>query len=140
MSPSGVTSAVVIGVAGSMRACTPAAALALRGRLPAAFRRPAVAAALGEYTYDKLPFAPPRTHWVGLAGRTGAGALGGAVLGGRSGALAGAATGYAGAHAFQELRRRLVDRGLPAVGVAVAEDALAIALALTAAAPRRRRR
>jgi uncharacterized membrane protein len=131
----------MLGLAGSMRSFTPGAALVLRRRAPAPAKRLAAAAALTEYAYDKTPLAFPRTRAVALYGRAAGGLLNGALVAGPGGALAGAAVAFAGTHATFRLRRRLTaEGGLPDAAVALAEDAAAIALALTGAAPRRPRR
>ena len=100
-------------------------------------------AALGEAVADKLPQTPARTEPPGLIGRTVAGALCGAVLSrsvnhtGRGDTLTGAALGALGAavgtFAFYRLRRTLTrDYGLPDTAVALAEDALALTVAISA--------
>ena len=109
------------------------------GRLEV-LRAPALRAALsvaavGELVGDKLPAAPARVEPAALAGRFASGALCGAALsrlaGKRSavGAVVGALGAGAGAYAFYELRRTLTREGrLPDTVVALAEDALALAL------------
>lgn len=96
-------------------------------------------AALGELIGDKLPMTPARVSPTGLSGRIVSGALCGAALSRSAredtatGAVAGAVGAMLGAYAFYELRRVLTKRGgLPDVAVALAEDALALDLGLTA--------
>lgn len=96
-------------------------------------------AAAGELIGDKLPTAPARVSPAGLSGRIASGALCGAALNrsvresGAVGAVAGAVGAVVGSYAFYELRRTLTKRGgLPDVAVALAEDALALGLGLTA--------
>ena len=146
--------AAALGAAAGMRSMTAPAALAhvLSRRLASPAAQPARAlasrrvagglalAAAGEYVGDKMPFAPDRTAVFPLVGRLGSGALVGAAVAvaRRESPWLGAAVGAgaAGAAAFAMLRVRLaVPRalGLPDLPVALAEDALALSLALAAA-------
>jgi uncharacterized membrane protein len=91
-------------------------------------------AAGGELAVDKLPGIPDRTHAGGLAGRILAGATVGALAAGRgrqlTGAVVGAGSAVVGAYAGSFLRREASRvTFLPDVAVAMAEDAVAAALA-----------
>lgn len=91
-------------------------------------------AAAGELVADKLPNTPDRIRPAALLGRAVAGAIVGAVAAGRDrqvmGAAVGAGSAVASAYAGWLLRRE-VGRVtfLPDIAVAIAEDALAAALA-----------
>lgn len=91
-------------------------------------------AAAGELAVDKHPSAPDRIHPTALLGRVAAGAAVGSVAAGRDqqllGAVAGAGCAVAAAYAGWFLRREAgrVDL-LPDMAMALAEDALAVALA-----------
>jgi uncharacterized membrane protein/uncharacterized protein (UPF0548 family) len=91
-------------------------------------------AAVGELVADKLPWMPSRTDPPALLGRIGSGALVGAATAARehrtAAALAGAAGALAGTYGWYHLRRAATARGVPAWLAAVAEDALAVGLAL----------
>jgi uncharacterized membrane protein len=90
-------------------------------------------AQLGELIVDKLPVTPSRTAWPPLLGRAVSGGLVGAaafVSEGRhaaTGAILGSAAAVAAALAGENLRALAVEKtGLPALGVAVAEDAVVL--------------
>ena len=130
-----IADAALLGAAGGLRSATPFGMLALRGRLgDGTVRTSALLAAAGELIADKLPIVPPRTSPPSLAGRLLSGAAGGGLIGaGAVGAAAGSATAGLAAFAGQRARRELGRRtGLPDPLIAVAEDALAIGLALAA--------
>lgn len=125
--------AALLGAAGGLRAAMPWAALALRGRVGGGARRWAPPAAAVELVLDKLPRTPSRTAPPGLAGRLVGGALVGGMLGGGSGAAIACAMGGASAFAGERTRAALGRRtGLPDPLLAVAEDAVAVTLALAA--------
>jgi uncharacterized membrane protein len=91
-------------------------------------------AAAGELAVDKVPGIPDRIHPTALTGRILAGAVVGAVAAGRGRQLTGAAVGaggaVAGAYAGWFLRREASRvTFLPDLAVAMAEDALAAAVA-----------
>jgi hypothetical protein len=133
--------AALLGLAGSMRTFTPGAALAARGRLPERVRPLAYGAAAIEYAYDVSPVALRRTRWPALGARTVVGTLAGARLAGPAGAAIGGVAACAGTFASYEARRRAgAATGVPDLALALAEDAIAIGLAFTAAGPRRRTR
>lgn len=136
----------VLGVATGLRSITPLAALAKAARdggegLPdwLSSRGLAVALALaarGEMFLDKLPSAPSRLAPVQLAARAALGGLVGALAVRRAGhppalgAGLGAAAAVAGAFAGNRLRKLGRETtGLPDAVFAIAEDALALALA-----------
>ena len=90
-------------------------------------------AQLEELIVDKLPVSPSRTAWPPLLGRAVSGGLVGAaafVSEGRhaaTGAILGSAAAVAAALAGENLRALAVEKtGLPALGVAVAEDAVVL--------------
>jgi uncharacterized membrane protein len=99
------------------------------------------AAALGEYIVDKLPSTPARTQPLGLAARAVAAGFAGAAVAGEDERFAGAACGIAGAMIAAYLgtayRAACKERKLPAVPSALAEDAVAAALAWSST-PRKR--
>jgi uncharacterized membrane protein len=134
--PARLAAAALLGTAAGMRSFTPAAALAVRGRLG---DRPVVrvataALALGELAGDKHPRTPSRTSPPALAGRIGSGAFVGLVAGGARGAAVGATASTAASFAFERLRGAIVARTpAPDPVVAVGEDALAIGTALAGA-------
>ena len=89
--------------------------------------------AIGELVVDKLPNAPSRTEPLGLLARFATGGLSGAALCAAAnksvvvGAVLGAVGGVIGGFVGYELRTRLVlALSLPAIVVALAEDAIAI--------------
>jgi uncharacterized membrane protein len=90
-------------------------------------------AQLGELLGDKLPVTPSRTAWPPLLGRAVSGGLVGAaafVSEGRRaaiGAILCSSAAVAAALAGENLRALAVEKtGLPALGVAVAEDAVVL--------------
>ena len=144
--------ALLLGVSAGLRSMTPLAVVAWAARGWPAVAGSALgfmaapitgyvfaALAIGELIADKLPFIPSRLQPGPLGGRVISGALTGAVaaiamqgspivagLVGAIGGLAGSFGGYA-------VRRGLtVDRKLPDLPVALAEDVVAIGLALFA--------
>lgn len=125
--------AALLGFAGSMRTFTPAALLAVRGRIGGRARPALLVAALGELGQDKTPFARERNDLPSTAARVGSGALCGNAVAGPAGAAAGAVSAVAGTFATYRARR-LVRRatGLPDPVIAVAEDVVAISLAAIA--------
>ena len=144
--------AVVAGVSAGLRSMTPLAVTAWAAQSwPAvqqsglAFMAAPAAAyvltvlAVGELIADKLPFVPSRLTPGPLIGRIVSGALCGAVVAAAAPqamivpALAGAIGGLAGSYGGHAARRHFsVIRKLPDLAVALAEDAVAIALALFA--------
>jgi uncharacterized membrane protein len=105
----------------------------------------AVAALAGELVTDKLPRTPPRTDRGALAARLASAAGGAGQLAGREGAnaalpvLAGIAGSAAGSFGGLASRRWASSR-VPDWQAAVAEDLLAVTLALLACLPGRSRR
>jgi uncharacterized membrane protein len=92
-----------------------------------------------ELVFDKLPIAPSRLGIGPLGARILLGALCAATLAGAAhqsmamGAVAGALGGVAGAYAGYSVRRHLTTtRKFPDLAVALAEDAVAIGLAVFA--------
>jgi uncharacterized membrane protein len=138
--------AFLAGVVAGLRSMTGPAVIAwaawrqwidLRGSPFAAIGSPtAVAvfalAALGELVFDKLPAAPNRTAFPGLAARIALGGLCGAAIASSAaaslalGAVLGAAGGVAGAFGGFELRTRLTRASGRGFIVALLEDAIAI--------------
>jgi uncharacterized membrane protein len=100
------------------------------------------AAAAGEYIVDKLPNTPPRTMPFGLAARAVAAGLSGAAVAGRDDRLLGAVCGIAAALPTAFLgaayRQASAKRNVPPLAAALAEDALAIALAWSVTPHKRR--
>jgi uncharacterized membrane protein len=100
--------------------------------------------AAGELILDKLPNIPNRTDGASLIGRIAAGALIGAVVGGRTGtnrgasAIAGGLVAFASAHTTYRMRRALGER-LPSVVAALVEDVIVVGAAAAGAALLRRR-
>ncbi len=128
-------------VAGSRTLLAPAALFLARGGVTGYVL---AVAALAELGGDLLPKAPPRTAPVGLTGRLVSGAFTGWMLGTFRGVspFAAAALGLLGAvigtFGGKALRLTLIAR-VGAVPAALAEDAIAVALALisvTAVSPR----
>jgi uncharacterized membrane protein len=145
---SGVTAAVLLGVATGMRSTAGFGVLILRdgrpgdralpGPLGARLAKPAAVLAIGsELVLDKLPIAGSRLEPAGLVGRVSFAAIGGALVARGSGfgplpaALVAAAAAVASAKVFHDLRA-LADRRVPDVAVALAEDALALRIAALA--------
>ena len=137
MNAPSVLRALGIGIVAGLRTATaPAAILAAQG---SPRTRGALLSALGEYVADKLPFTPSRLGPPALVARAGSGAWcggesarrdDGSVMTGRAlgatGALVGAWAGYS-------LRSYLTtERALPKLPIALAEDALAVGLAVLA--------
>jgi uncharacterized membrane protein len=129
-----IRDAALLGAAAGLRSATPFGALALRGRLgDGVGRTAALLAAAGELVADKLPMTPSRTSPPALAGRLASGATCGKVAGGAAGAIAGSAAAAATAFAGERTRAALGRRtGLSDPLIALAEDALAIGVALAA--------
>jgi uncharacterized membrane protein len=130
-----IRSAALLGTAAGLRSATPFGALALRGRLGGGrARTAALLAAGGELVADKLPMTPSRTSPPAFAGRLASGAAAGRLVGGTAaGAAVGSATAAAGAFAGERMRAAIGHRtGWPDPLVALAEDALAVGLALVA--------
>jgi len=100
--------------------------------------------AAGELILDKIPNIPDRTDGAALLGRIAAGAVIGAIVGGRTGtnrvdsAIIGGLVAFASAYATHRMRRALIER-LPAVAAALAEDAIVVGAAAAGAALLRRR-
>jgi uncharacterized membrane protein len=140
-----VLGAALIGAASGLRSQTGIAAVVLgadRERLPSVLRsgraRAAVTvAALGELGADKYPGAPPRTAPPSLAVRVVLGGAAGGILARSAGApllpaaVTAAAVAAGATFGGLALRTRL-SRPLPAVAVALAEDAVAVGLATLA--------
>ncbi|WNI14361.1 hypothetical protein [Actinacidiphila sp. ITFR-21] len=148
----------LIGVVSGLRSQLGVAAVALTtdrhraaarpGALLAGRRAGAVAAtaAAGELVGDKLPNTPSRLGPAGLLPRIVLGAFAATALADRAGrgrrtaiplpaaAAIGAAAAFGGAHAGARWRRAVADRGLPDWPAALAEDAVAAALAWAACA------
>ncbi|MBA2553053.1 MAG: hypothetical protein H0V10_05050 [Geodermatophilaceae bacterium] len=154
MRVSGVTRPLLLGVATGCRASLGLAGVSygdrLRGepRLVGAVQTRAGrvvtgALVLGELVGDKLPSAPSRLAMQALIPRLVLGATGGAALAWRDGrsrpaaALAGLAGAAVGSVAGLRYRQAAKQRGLPDLPVALAEDALALALARRAGRARR---
>jgi uncharacterized membrane protein len=92
--------------------------------------------AIGELIGDKLPFTPSRLAIPSLAVRATSGALCGSVISGagrrNTGAIVGALGAIGGAFAGFHLRREIKEHfGVPDPAIAVIEDLLAIAGAVT---------
>ena len=136
-----LASAALLGAATGLRSQMGLAAVAWRfdrDRLPGLLRsraaRPVTgAAALLELAADQYPGAPPRTAPTGLIARVTFGALTGGLAGGRRAVVPGAEVGAVMAvlTAFGGMAARTrLSRRFPPVAVALAEDALAVGLAL----------
>jgi uncharacterized membrane protein len=95
--------------------------------------------AFGELIADKMPNIPDRTDPGPLLGRVAAGALVGAIAGGRTrrnrgeSAMIGGLVAFASARTTLRMRRALSAR-LPALAAAVVEDAIVVGIAATGAA------
>ena len=144
--------AVLLGISAGLRSMMPLAVVAWAARGWPAVAGSALgfmaapitgyvfaALAIGELIADKLPFIPSRLQPGPLGGRVISGALTGAVAAiAMQGSpivagLAGAIGGLAGSFGGHAVRRGLtVDRKLPDLPVALAEDLVAIGLALFA--------
>jgi uncharacterized membrane protein len=139
--------AVLLGTASGLRSQIGVASVVVTaepGRLPGPFghrgaRLGALAAAAGELVVDKLPGVPARTAAGGLAARVVLGGVSGALLASVSGgpvvcsAAIGSGSAVAGAYGGLAVRRRLAARIAP-LAAGLAEDGLAVALALSAVA------
>jgi uncharacterized membrane protein len=93
----------------------------------------------GEFIADKTPLVWDRIAFLPLAGRVASGAICGSIVSRRSGdspligAVVGGAAAYASAHACYLTRTKLAEAtGAPDAILAIAEDALASALAVKA--------
>ena len=99
--------------------------------------RAARALAVGELIVDKLPNTPNRTDPALLLGRIAAGAVVGAMVGGRTrrdrvaSAVVGGLVAFASAHVTYRLRRSL-SRHLPATAAALVEDVIVVGAAALA--------
>jgi len=99
--------------------------------------------AAGELIFDKMPNVQDRIDGASLLGRIAAGAVVGAIVGGRAGmnrgqsAILGGLVVFVSAHATYRMRRALGER-LPAVAAALVEDAIVVAAAAAGAALLRR--
>jgi uncharacterized membrane protein len=146
----------LLGMSAGMRSMTPVAIVAWAAQLGwphlrqtnlaviSAMAAPATAYiftafACIELVFDKLPIAPSRLGAGPLGARILLGALCAATLSAAAqqsmavGAIAGALGGIAGAYAGYSVRRHLTaNRKAPDLVVALAEDAIAIGLALVA--------
>lgn len=133
-------SAAALGAVTGLRTFGAWAGLAIRGRIPDnRLRAGLLAAAAGEMAADKTPWIPPRCDPPSLAGRVISGALAGWFVGGPAGGRAGAGTAAASTYASQRARELLGKHlGLPDGVLAVAEDALVLGVAITAAGPSER--
>jgi uncharacterized membrane protein len=120
-----VVAALLLGFTAGLRTFTPLAALHLRAGMGP---RVLVLAAAGELVVDKLPMTPSRLDPPALAGRLASGAFAGRVVAGNAGALAGGAAAVAGSLAGARVREMR-----PGLATALAEDAVAAALAGAAA-------
>ena len=95
--------------------------------------------AIAELIADKLPFTPDRTEPASLALRIVSGSLCGAAISSAArastgmGALLGGMAAVAGAFAGIKLRETGDREGLPALPVALAEDAIAVGAGVAAA-------
>jgi uncharacterized membrane protein len=143
-------SALLLGVTAGLRSMTAPAALALAQQQK--FGRESVwplnsprvgrvlmAMAVGEMILDKLPFAPNRIAPGVLTGRLLSGAMCGAAVSRddqKNGALLGVVGALAGSFAGYFLRKGAVKAsGLPDAVIALAEDALAVAVGWVAVNP-----
>jgi uncharacterized membrane protein len=97
-------------------------------------RAPDLLPALGEMVADKTPLVPSRTSAPALLGRLLSGALAGATLfaaeGRRrnSGAILGALSAFAAAHAGERLRAAGVQKGIPDPILGTLEDRIVLVL------------
>jgi uncharacterized membrane protein len=129
-----VRDAALLGAAAGLRTSTPFGALALRGRLGGgSVRLAAVACVVGELVIDKLPMTPSRTSPPGLACRLASAAVCGGLTSGAAGTVVGSAAACGAAFAGERTRAAIGRRiGLSDPLIALAEDALAIGIALAA--------
>jgi uncharacterized membrane protein len=132
--------AALLGAVAGLRSATPFGALALRGRLgDGPGRTAALLAAGGELVADKLPMTPARTSPPALVGRLASGATCGRMTAGTAGAVAGSAAAALTAFAGERTRAAIGRRsGWPDPLIALAEDALAVGVALAATRSGRR--
>ena len=130
--------ALALGTASGARTFGGWAGLAVRGRVDdGRVRSGLLLAAAGEMVGDKLSAAPPRSDPLGLGGRLVAGALAGRAVAGTRGVGAGLAGAAAGTYVSERLRATLTAHiGLPDPALGVLEDAVVVAGASVAAAPR----
>ena len=146
-----VAGSVLLGAATGSRGQLGLAAVVVRSdsSLPSIFRRPwtrrvLVAAAAGELVVDKLPTTPSRLEPPGLIGRLVMGALAAGLFAQTRqapwlpSAAIGAASAAVAAKVGHDVRARLAQHA-PDPAVAVAEDALALALAVEGASRSGRR-
>jgi uncharacterized membrane protein len=141
-------SALLFGVTAGLRSMTAPALLALAQQQPGKQRhwlmadrrvaRALTTMAVGELVFDKLPFAPNRIAPAGLSARMLIGAMCGAAAS-RDDEKAGALVGMAGALVSSFVGyalRKGIGRAsrVPDALVALAEDGVAIAIGMTAAA------
>ena len=145
-------SAALLGVVAGLRTQVPGAVLAARDLEPTdgplallgtgVGKRVAYLGAVGELIADKLPATPSRVEQAQLIGRVLGGVLAAASLASATGvrgarlilpAVVGGAGAWAGSWGGYLARKAAVERtGLPDPVVAVAEDLLAVGLALAA--------
>jgi hypothetical protein len=125
-----LANAAALGAASGLRTFGGLGGLALRGTWGGRRRAAALAAAVGEIGFDKLPMVPPRSDAPGLAGRAVTGALAGRAIAGPRGAGAGAACALATAYGSERLRAMIGQRTrIPDALLGAIEDALAIGTA-----------
>jgi uncharacterized membrane protein len=130
----GLAQAAALGAVCGMRSFGGPAALALRGRLgDAKVRNGLVLMEVGEIAADKYPGAPSRSEPAGLAARIATGAVSGQVVGGVPGACVAGVTATLTTFGAERARASIGGRAhLPDAVVAVAEDAVMIAVAFLA--------
>ena len=102
-------------------------------------RSPATLAATTELIYDKAPSAEDRVSPRALVGRVAAGAVVGALVGGRTGESRGGSARLGGLIAFASAQltyrmRRALSEQMPAIAAALVEDGIVIGTAATGAA------
>ncbi len=132
----GLSRAAILGATSGLRTMAAPAGLAARGRWGSAARIAVLTAAAGEMTADKLPFVPPRSDPPALAGRAIAASLVGREIAGAAGAGAAAAGSLASTYASERLRSMIgAKTGIPDPALGVAEDALAVLVAMRATRP-----
>ncbi len=133
-STSAVRRAAALGAVSGLRTFTAPAVLALRGRFGAGrVARLLPALAVGELLGDKHPAIPPRSDPPSLVGRIISGAASGFAVAGPRGGGVGAAVAAAATYPSERLRSRLGERtGLPDPAYGLAEDAVAVAVAVWA--------
>jgi len=121
--------AILLGLATGLRTFSAPAALALRKRPLGPAQRLLLAAAVGELIADKLPSMPSRLSRRGLTGRILSGAASGGRVGGRTGAASSAGAALASAVCGNRARASFAGWAC-----ALAEDGMAVALAMLGAA------